>query len=1120
MNNSNIIEILSESDPLKQILDLSSVGNDKRIHLTGLAGSAASFIASAFYKKYDSPIIIVLPDKETAAYFYNDLENLLNETEKEYYKKQILFFPSSYKRNNDFVSIDNNNVLLRTEVLNKLQKGKRKSIIVTYSNALLERVIARDFFNENTLKLKVNEQVNAGFIEEILDEYKFEFVDFVAEPGQYAVRGGIIDVFSYSNENPYRIEFLGEKVDSIRTFDCSTQLSIDKLDHIKIVPDINNEELVKKRISFFEYLPKDTCLWFNDIDFSYNIIEEQFLKAVATDDIRNITEEESFDEKMINGKNFIKQILNYNIIEFGSKSYFNNAIEIIFETSPQPSFNKNFGLLLEDINTLAKNHYQLYIFSDTPSQTDRISAIIDDVQKNEEHLTGINYINSSIHEGFIDHNLKIACYSDHQIFDRYHRFKLKESKSSDAAITLKEIYNLKPGDYVTHIDHGIGRYAGLEKIDANGKVQEVVRLVYQNDDLLYVSIHSLHRISKYSGNEGAVPSLSRLGSNDWANLKSKTKQRVKDIAKELIALYAQRKNSQGFAFLPDTYLQHELEASFFYEDTPDQIKSTSDVKKDMEAENPMDRLICGDVGFGKTEIAVRAAFKAVADNKQVAVLVPTTILAMQHHKTFSDRLKEFPCNVDYINRFKTTAEQKISLEKLKAGKTDIFIGTHRILSKDVEFKDLGLLIIDEEQKFGVSSKEKLKHLKVNVDTLTLTATPIPRTLQFSLMGARDLSVINTAPPNRYPVKTELHVFNEEVIRDAINYEISRGGQVFFLHNRVQNINDLAKLIEKLCPNARIEIGHGQLDGSKLEKIMMGFIDGEYDVLVSTTIIESGLDIPNANTIIINEAQNFGLSDLHQLRGRVGRTNKKAFCYLLSPPLSALTTEARRRLKAIEEFSDLGSGFNIAMRDMDIRGAGNLLGGEQSGFINEIGFEMYHKILDEAIDELKQNEFKDVYEDKGITKEYVRDCQIETDLEILIPDSYISNLSERLYIYKEIDNITTEDQIDEFKEKLIDRFGPIPNCTQELMSTLRLRWIAKKIGLEKIVLKNNNFLGYFIADQQSEYYSSPSFQKVLNYLKYNPSSFKLKESNNKLIITVDKVKEINEVLELLSKFNQG
>ena len=801
--------------------------------------------------------------------------------------------------------------------------------------------------------------------------------------------------------------------------------------------------------SLFDMLPGQSVIWLNDTGFIAELMDKQPASNL-----------------LLTGSEFLEHLLGFSTIETGRQFFFKKGTTILFNTSPQPSFNKNFDMLIGDLRRNTAAGFRNFLLSDNVKQSERLLTIIDDIQaKNEsEHPIEFTSLFYSLHEGFIDKDLKIACYTDHQIFERYHRFHLRDGYTSKEALTLKEVYDLKPGDYVTHIDHGIGRFDGLEKIENNGREQEAIRLIYKNDDILYVSIHSLHRISKYIGKEGTVPTLNRLGSDSWNKLKNKTKSRVKDIAKELIALYAKRRATEGVAYSPDTYLQTELEASFIYEDTPDQIKATVDVKKDLEASYPMDRLICGDVGFGKTEIAIRAAFKVVAESRQVAILVPTTILALQHYKTFSDRLRDFPCTVNYINRFKSPKNQKKIVEEIESGKIDILIGTHRLLSKDIKFKDLGLLIIDEEQKFGVTSKEKIKHFKVNVDTLTLTATPIPRTLQFSLMGARDLSIINTPPPNRYPVQTELHTFNEEIIKEAVEYEISRGGQVFFVTTRIQNIMEIAGMVQRIVPHANVVVAHGQMEGHKLEKVMVEFIEGEHDVLIATTIIESGLDIPNVNTIIINEAHHYGLSDLHQLRGRVGRSNKKAFCYLLAPPMSVLTDEARKRLRTIEEFSDLGSGFSIAMRDLDIRGAGNILGGEQSGFIAEIGFEMYQKILDEAIRELKEQDFKELYLEEH-PAEFIRDCQIETDFEVLIPDHYITNITERLSLYKELDSIDNEQALGKFRARLIDRFGPVPEQSESLIQTIRLRWLAKKIGFEKLVLRNNRLTCYFISDAE-------------------------------------------------------
>jgi len=1103
-----------------QLKDIVRNSQKARIQLKGLTGSAGAVVGAAVFEGNPFTHIFILPDKESAAYFLNDLENIIEEQNLPSEKKHILFYPTSYKKAYEIEKTDNVNVLLRTDVLNRLSGGRKKQIIVTYPEALSEKVVTKSYLSKNTFKLKTGEQVNLDFIMEFLAEYGFERVDFVVEPGQFTLRGGIIDVFSFSNDYPYRIEFAGNVVESLRTFDPETQLSVSKLNHISLLPDVQNTEILEKRESLFSLLPSDTIFWIDDVSYAFEIIDKEFEKAELAFDkidseIKHLEPSELYNKR----EDIRKQILDFTTIEFGRHFLFNNAESINFTVTPQPLFSKNFELLISNLQENSSAGYKNFILAENAKQVERIYTIFEDIQKNRDMVKPIEFrpVQFALHEGFIDKDLQIAVYTDHQIFERYHRFRIKDRFASKETITMKELYDLKPGDYITHIDHGIGRFDGLEKIEVNGKEQEAIRLVYKDSDLLYISIHSLHRISKYVGKDGAVPTMNRLGSNAWSNLKKKTKQRVKDIAKDLIQLYAKRRKEQGFAFSPDTYLQTELEASFIYEDTPDQVKATADVKRDMQQECPMDRLICGDVGFGKTEIAIRAAFKAVSESKQVAVLVPTTVLALQQFKTFSERLKNFPCKVDYINRFKSAAAAKKTLAELKEGKTDILIGTHRLISKDVEFKDLGLLVIDEEQKFGVAAKEKLKQIKVNVDTLTLTATPIPRTLQFSLMGARDLSIINTPPPNRYPIITELHVFKEETIRDAILYEVSRGGQVFFVHNRIQNISEIAGIIQRLCPDVRVAIGHGQLDGHHLEAIMLDFIDGLYDVLVSTTIIESGLDISNANTIIINNAQNYGLSDLHQLRGRVGRTNKKAFCYLLAPPLSVLTDEARKRLRAIEEFSELGSGFNIAMRDLDIRGAGNLLGGEQSGFIAEIGFEMYHKILDEAIQELKETDFKEYFTDT-VKTEFVKDCQIETDFEILIPDDYVNSTKERLSLYKELDIIETDEGLDKFREQLIDRFGAIPLQTQELIQTVKLRKIAKNIGFEKIILKGNKFLGFFIPDEKSPYYQSESFTKVLNFIKGNPRASKMKEGNNKLTLSFENVNSvvtaINKLKELL------
>ncbi len=1069
--------------------------------LRGLVGSAAAMVAAAVFEKLPLIHVIVVGDKESAAYFSNDLESLLGESEKKFHEKRVLFYPTSYKRPYEIEKTDNSNILMRTETLKRLSSRQNNTIVVTYPEALTEKVITHRYLEKATLHLKSGETVDLDFIYDMLEESGFRRVDFVAEPGEMAFRGGIIDVFSYTNDYPYRIEFENDLVSSIRSFNPETQLSIDVLDHITIVPNVQDRVLREQREGFLQFVPKNSIIWLQDAPYALDLIEKEFIKAEETfanlgSTISRLEPKELF----LNREEFQRHLSDLTLIEFGKHPMFQSKELFAFDCLPQPSFNKNFDLLISNFQENTAAGFTNILTTDSEKQTERIKLILSDLCKNR-NIEGLDYqiAGISIHEGFIDKTLKIACYTDHQIFERYHKFRLRESYSGKQAITFKELYDLKQGDYVTHIDHGVGRFDGLEKIENNGKIQEALRIIYANEDLLYVSIHSLHRISKYSGKEGHIPSVDKLGSMNWSKLKAKTKARVKDIAKDLIKLYAQRKASQGFAFTPDTYLQAELEASFIYEDTPDQIKTTVDVKTDMEAINPMDRLVCGDVGFGKTEIAIRAAFKAVADSKQVAILVPTTILALQHYKTFSERLKDFPCRVDYINRFKTTAQQTQTLKELAEGKIDILIGTHRLLSKDVGFKDLGLMIIDEEQRFGVSAKEKLKQLKVNVDTLTLTATPIPRTLQFSLMGARDLSVINTPPPNRYPIQTELIAFNEEVIRDAVNYELSRNGQVFFINNRIQNIMDVAGMLKRIVPDAKIAIGHGQMEGAKLEKIMLDFVDGEYDILVATTIIESGLDIPNANTIVINDAHHYGLSELHQLRGRVGRTNRKAFCYLVSPPLSVLTEEARKRLRAIEEFSEIGSGFNIAMRDLDIRGAGNILGGEQSGFISEIGYEMYQKILEEAMQELRETEFKDVYPVSEQTV-FVRDCQVETDLEVMIPDEYVSNTRERLSLYEELDKLESEEKLSIFQENLIDRFGPVPGATQELFNVVRLRWIAKKLGIEKVILRNKNMVVYFVSNPESPFYQTETFTQILKYVQVNPASCRMKESANKLTLT--------------------
>ena len=1120
MTKEDILRKYSESAN-NSLLTQELNGKATRVQLKNVVGSGASFIATTAFQHLLKTQLFILPDKEEAAYFLNDLENIIGQ-------ENVLFFPASYRMPYEHEEIDNANILLRAEVLNKLNTGKKHICIVTYPEALTEKVVTQSHLSKNTLELKQGEKISIDFITDVLIEYDFERVDYVVAPGQFSIRGGIVDIFSFSNDNPYRVEFLGNEVDSIRSFDAITQLSIKNHQFCNIIPNVQAKILQESRQTFLEFLGENTIIWFKHFQLTIDRIEKAFaLAETAFSKLDNVIKQLEPKELYTDKDTFTKSALSVSLVEFGNHFSLTPTKIIAYNFSPQPSFNKNFSFLLDNLNSNIRNGYENILFAENHKQVERLYKIFEDIAPKNSSSTQLPFTEgwggAMLHEGFIDNDLKIACYTDHQIFDRYHRFRLKDTfNKKNEALTLKELKGLNPGDYITHIDYGVGRYGGLETIEVNGKMQETIRLVYKDYDVVNISIHSLHRIAKYSGKEGTEPKINKLGSNAWATLKQKTKKKVKEVAFDLIKLYAKRKALKGFQFSPDNYLQNELEASFIYEDTPDQIKATADVKRDMEKEYPMDRLVCGDVGFGKTEVAIRAAFKAVCDSKQVAVLVPTTILALQHYKTFSERLKDLPCKVDYINRFKTAKQQKDTLEKVERGEVDILIGTHGIVGKNVKWKDLGLMIIDEEQKFGVAVKDKLKTLKTSVDSLTLTATPIPRTLQFSMMGARDLSVISTPPPNRYPVQTELHTFNEEIIRDAISFELSRGGQVFFVHNRVQNIMEVAGMISRLVPDARVGIGHGQLDGDKLEEVMMKFVDGEYDVLVATTIIEAGLDISNANTIIINQAHMFGLSDLHQMRGRVGRSNKKAFCYLLTTPVSLLTNEARKRLKAIEEFSDLGSGFNIAMRDLDIRGAGDLLGGEQSGFINEIGFEMYQKILDEAIQELRmENEEFRLAETGGtqqFTKakhgEFVYDCTIDTDMEILIPVDYVTNITERLTLYRELDDSRSEEELSEFETRLRDRFGPVPEQTIELIHTIRLRWLAMEIGFEKLLLKHNKMVGYFIPKQDSPYYQSETFTKVLKFVQQNPRLCKMKENNGKLTLSFENIKAIDDAIQAL------
>ncbi|MCG3166185.1 MAG: Transcription-repair-coupling factor [Bacteroidia bacterium] len=1122
----------SQHPRIAELVNSLSAGNTTRIHIKNLAGSSSAFAAATVVLQIPKTHVFILPGKEEAAYFLNDIENFLPSPEGEGSGVRALFFPMSYRRPySEEEQTDNSNVVERAETLNKLNQNFARAV-VTYPEALSEKVVTRKVLEKNTLLLKTGDTHGIDFITDILFEYHFERVDYVFQPGQFAVRGGIVDMFSFSGEYPLRVEFFGNTIESIRSFDPSTQLSVATHAKATILPNVQQSLLHESRVSFLEFIPVESVVWITDVRSVTSVLDKELESAKEAYAALSLGEGPGVrllppEEKYISGNYFIEKFNQHSVVEFGQAEYFDDVKTIEFNTSPQPAFNKNFEMLGEHLRKNTAAGFQNLLAAENPKQAERLYSIFEDMPvKAGEKKPEFTPLVVSVSEGFTDHDLKICFYTDHQIFERYHRFRLRTGfKKTKEALTLKELHGLNPGDYVTHIDHGIGKFAGLEKIDVNGKMQEAVRLVYRDNDILYVSIHSLHRIAKYSGKDGAEPKINKLGSAAWQALKLKTKSKVKDIAKDLIKLYAQRRAKKGFEFSQDNYLQTELEASFIYEDTPDQIKATADVKKDMEQNFPMDRLICGDVGFGKTEIAIRAAFKAVCDSKQVAVLVPTTILALQHYKTFSERLKNFPCRVDYINRFITAGQQKETLKKLEKGEIDIIIGTHRIVSKDVKFKDLGLLIVDEEQKFGVGVKEKLKAFRVNVDTLTLTATPIPRTLQFSLMGARDLSIINTPPPNRFPVITEVHTFNEATIRDAIRYEIDRGGQVFFVNNRVENIREVAGMISRLCPDVRVGIGHGQLEGHQLEDVMMKFIEGETDVLIATTIIESGLDISNANTIIINNAQYFGLSDLHQMRGRVGRSNKKAFCYLLAPPSEMLSTEAKKRLRAIEEFSELGSGFNIAMRDLDIRGAGNLLGAEQSGFISDIGFEMYHKILDEALTELRiENEELRIENENNIRQKhsaslipnsaFVKDCVIDTDMAILIPDDYVNNITDRLGLYRELDDTENENELIVFEKNLIDRFGPLPKEATELLNTIRLRWIAKEIGFERLILKNKKLTGYFISSPNSLYFQSDTFGKVLNYVQTHGKDCRMTQKGDKLTLSFENVVTIGDAIKWL------
>ncbi|TGE21732.1 transcription-repair coupling factor [Hymenobacter aquaticus] len=1125
-----------------------------RLHLRGLVGSQDAVLAAALHQEFpDQHHLFILHDRDEAAYFLADLQHLAPDEEP-------LLFPSSYKRPYAFDETENANVLMRAEVLNKLnshrgpktaaekasedaddalpegaeksKKGKKISVkdtagalIVTYPEALFEKVINKKSLVANTFIVKVGDKLDVNFISDMLAEYDFERSDFVYEAGQFAVRGGIVDIFSYANELPYRIELFGDEVETIRTFDPESQLSVEKRQQVSIIPNVQTKLLQETREAFLDFIPRNTAIWAKDVRQTLDIVEESFDRAeagfkemlAAAGGVQIVSKPEDLFES---GKSFKKLLDGFPIVEFGKRFHFKaGAEEFSFSAKPQPSFNKDFSRLVKNLHDNQEKGFTNVIAAESVRQADRLRTIFDELDNNVQ----FQHLLLGLREGFVDDVLKLVVYTDHQLFERFYRAQEGRKFSKKKALTLKELRTLVPGDYVVHQDYGIARFAGLTQVEINDRLQEAIRLVYRDDDVLTVSIHALHKIAKYSGAEGTPPTMSKLGSPEWENKKKSVKKKVKDIAAELIRLYAKRKTAPGHAFARDSFMQAELESSFIYEDTPDQAKATEDVKHDMEQPHPMDRLVCGDVGFGKTEVAIRAAFKSVADGKQAAVLVPTTILAMQHYKTFRERLANLPVTVEYVNRFKTTKQIKETLARVAEGKTDILIGTHRLTNKDIKFKDLGLLIIDEEQKFGVKTKDKLKELKVNVDTLTLSATPIPRTLHFSLMGARDLSVIATPPPNRQPVQTELHVFDELLVRDAVARELKRGGQVFFVHNRVKDIDELANMILRLVPDARVTTIHGQMEGDQLEKRMMKFVDGEYDVLVSTNLIESGLDIPNANTIIINRAHMHGLSDLHQMRGRVGRSNKKAYCYLLTPPVAGLPSDARKRLSTLEEFSDLGDGFKVAMRDLDIRGAGNLLGGEQSGFINDLGFETYHQILDEAVQELKETEFRDLFlgdptqrlQEAAATKG-PKECNIETDLQILIPDNYVSNVSERLQLYSKLDRVKGPEELRKLVAGIVDRFGPLPQEVEQLADIVRLRWQACQVGFEKLTLKKNLLKGYIPATNNEAYFQGDQFGNILHYLQTHPRSASMKERKEQLIISIDEVKSVGAAKRILSE----
>jgi len=1090
MNTRELLQFYSDHPLVKKIID--AAGEEKTfIQLKGGVGSFYTLLAAALYQSLDRSLYFLVPDAESARYAFQDLKNFLGS-------EDVLLLPSSFRKPFEYEQVVPNQIQERSEVLLHLQKSNLKSLVILTPDAIAEKVIEEEKLRKSSFDLQVGETLDIGFLLEMLQEFGFQREDFVYEPGQFSMRGGIIDIFSFAHENPFRIDLDGREIESIRSFDPITQLSVDEVQYTSIVPNIQEEEISGEKVSLFNYLDKDGIFFSPKLTLFFDTLKSGLENFGAENNTR-------FDDSTTLKKKIAYRVL----IGGGSSPYKEPDKEFVFSMQAQPSFGKQFNMLIEhmqDLNTIGS---KILVLSESNKQIERLETIFEDLDARVKFFP----LYHGLEAGFNDTENQIAVYTEHQIFGRHYQYASKKKFSKNQALTIKELKHLNPGDFVVHIDHGVGVFDGLQKMEMGGRTQEAVRLRYKNGDLLYVNIGSLHKVSRFTGKDGHEPRLNKLGSDAWQNLKRKTKKKVKDIARDLIKLYAQRKAKPGFNFNPDSYLQVELEASFLYEDTPDQSKATEDVKQDMESPHPMDRLVCGDVGFGKTEVAIRAAFKAVCDSKQVAILVPTTILAQQHYHTFRNRLEGFPVTVDYINRFRTIKQQNATIAKLKEGKIDIVIGTHKLLNEKIQFKDLGLMVIDEEQKFGVAAKEKLKKLRVNVDSLTLTATPIPRTLHFSLMGARDLSIINTAPPNRQPIQTELHVFDKEILKNAIRQELKRDGQVFIVHNRVRDIHDLAATVEDLCPDARVAVGHGQMKGDELENVMLQFIEHEYDVLVATTIIESGLDIPNANTIIINNAHYFGLSDLHQMRGRVGRSNRKAYCHLFCPPLYTLTEDAKRRLQAIEEFSDLGSGFNVAMRDLDIRGAGNLLGSEQSGFITEIGFEMYHKILDEAIHELRETEFPDLF-DEAPTE---RECQVDTDLDARIPDDYVQSTSERLSLYATLSQLQTEEELQSFSTELIDRFGDIPVEAIELIDSMRIKKFGIVAGFSRIKIKNEKLLGYFPPENDEEYYKSEKFGQIISKINRSNDTFSLKQRQSQLLLIMNNCGETHsDILEGLKQ----